>query len=50
MAERSRGSVIARPASGFFEPVKFNLTKRTDLIATRDAAAAGADLDQFDRR
>jgi hypothetical protein len=24
--------------------------EQTDLIATRDAAAAGADLDQFDRR
>src|SRR5690242_6327033 len=27
MAECSRGSVIARPTSGFFEPVRFNLTK-----------------------
>jgi hypothetical protein len=27
MAECSRGGVIAHPASGFLEPVKFNLTK-----------------------
>ncbi len=27
MAECSRGGVIAHPASGFFEPIKFNLTK-----------------------
>jgi hypothetical protein len=28
MAECRRGGVIAHPALGFFEPVKFNLTKR----------------------
>jgi hypothetical protein len=32
MAECSRGGVIAHPASGFFEPVKFNLTKPDDAL------------------
>jgi hypothetical protein len=32
MAECSRGDVIAHPASGFFEPVKFNLTKPFQLL------------------
>jgi hypothetical protein len=35
MAECSRGGVIAHPASGFFEPVKFNLTKPASPFSFR---------------